>query len=60
MAVGYRMMDRLCFADCMIVIMPWLWLINAQSRHDRWRPHVKNAVHLPRSAFSGADPDSNL
>lgn len=55
MAVGYRMMDRLRdFADRMIVIMPWLWLINAQSRHERWRPHVRNAVHLPRSAFPGA------
>lgn len=55
MAVGYRMMDRLAdFSDRMVVIMPWLWLINSQARHEKWRQHIRKAIHLPRSTFPGA------
>jgi len=55
MAIGYKMMDRLAdFADRMVVIMPWLWLINSQARHEKWRRHIRAAIHLPRSTFPGA------
>lgn len=55
MAMGYKMMDRLVdFSDRMVVIMPWLWLINSQARHEKWREHIRTAIHLPRSTFPGA------
>jgi len=55
MLVGYKMMDRLAaFSSRIIVIMPWLWMINSQSRHEKWRPHLRGVTHLPRSTFPGA------
>jgi len=55
MLQGYEMMDRLAtFSDRIVVIMPWLWLINSQARHETWRPHIRRAVQLPRSTFPGA------
>jgi len=55
MVVGYKMMDQLAeFSDRMVVIMPWLWLINSQARHEKWRKRIRTAIHLPRSTFPGA------
>jgi len=55
MLVGYRIMDRLAdFSSRIIAIMPWLWMINSQSRHERWRPRLRGATQLPRSTFPGA------
>lgn len=55
MLVGYGMMDRLAAFSCrIVVIMPWLWMINSQSRHERWRPHLRGVTHLPRNTFPGA------
>lgn len=55
MEVGYKMMDRL--GECcsrIIVIMPWLWLINSKKRWDKWKKHLKTAINLPRSTFPGS------
>ena len=55
MLVGYEMMERLAVFSCRIIaIMPWLWMINSQSRHEKWRPHLRSVTQLPRSTFPGA------
>lgn len=53
---GYEILER-CFqfSGNIIALMPWVALINAESRADFYLSKgLKEVWHLPRSAFSGA------
>ncbi len=54
MKVGYEMLDTFFkLSDNIIILMPWLALINSQKRTKNYIEHgLKQIIHLPRSAFA--------
>lgn len=56
MKKGYRILyDIMGRTDNIIMVMPWLTLINGQRRlGDIMEYGLKKIIHLPRSAFKGA------
>jgi len=56
MSLGYDILER-CFelSDNIMMLMPWLALINSQKRTQLYREHgLKKVIHLPRTAFKGS------
>lgn len=56
MTVGYDILER-CFelSDNIIMLMPWLSLINSAKRTQLYRERgLKKVIHLPRKAFKGS------
>ena len=55
-AIGYEMLERMfLFSDDVIVLMPWVALINGEERTKRYlNQGLKKVIHLPRRAFMGA------
>ena len=56
MSVGYDILER-CFefSDNIIMLMPWLSIINSVKRTCRYRERgLKTVIHLPRNAFKGS------
>lgn len=56
MTVGYDILER-CFtlSDNIIMLMPWLSIINSEKRTHRYREAgLKKVIHLPRKAFKGS------
>ena len=56
MSVGYDILER-CFdmSSNVIMLMPWLALINSEKRTRMYRLHgLKKVIHLPRKAFKGS------
>ena len=56
MKLGYDMLKR-CFelSDNIIMLMPWLALINSEKRTQLYMDRgLKKVVHLPRRAFPGS------
>lgn len=56
MRLGYEMLDTFFkLSGNIIIIMPWLALINSQKRtHEYIERGLKQIIHLPRSAFAGS------
>lgn len=56
MSQGYQLLDRFFdISDNIIILMPWLALINSESRTKRYIDHgLKEIHHLPRRAFPGS------
>jgi len=56
MALGYRMLNRFFeFSGNVIVLMPWLVLINSEKRTNQLIEHgLSRIIHLPRRAFPGS------
>lgn len=56
MTQGYRMLDEFFnIADDIIILLPWLALINSEMRTKRYiSKGLKKIIHLPRSAFPGS------
>ncbi len=56
MKKGYQILyDLMNHSDNIILVMPWLTLINGQKRlNDIMEYGLKKIIHLPRSAFKGA------
>lgn len=56
MTLGYKMLDRFFeFSGTVIVLMPWLTIINSEKRLDRLKKHgLREIIHLPRSVFKGS------
>lgn len=56
MKLGYEMLDTFFkLSESIIIIMPWLALINSQKRTKNYIEHgLKQIIHLPRSAFAGS------
>ena len=56
MTEGYRILYAVMeMAEIVIALMPWLTLINAESRTSKIRSFgLKSVTHLPRSAFPGS------
>jgi len=54
--VGYRMLERMfLFSGEVIVLMPWVALINGEKRTKKYlNKGLKKVIHLPRHAFPGA------
>jgi hypothetical protein len=56
MSVGYDILER-CFelSGNIIMLMPWLSLINSVKRTQLYKKHgLKTVIHLPRNAFKGS------
>lgn len=56
MSVGYDILER-CFelSDNIIMLMPWLSLINSVKRTLLYKEHgLRTVIHLPRNAFKGS------
>lgn len=56
MSVGYDILKR-CFrlSDNIIMLMPWLSLINSAKRTQLYKEHgLRTVIHLPRNAFKGS------
>ena len=56
MNIGYDILER-CFelSDNIIMLMPWLSLINSEKRTQMYRERgLKKVIHLPRKAFKGS------
>ncbi len=56
MLMGYKLLDRFfVLSDNIIILMPWLALINSEKRTKNYIEHgLKLIIHLPRKAFKGA------
>lgn len=57
MALGYEIAE-LCFQQLtptgkMVLILPWMYLINGEKRTDRVFPYLAEVIHLPRNTFPG-------
>lgn len=56
MMKGYEILNK-CFglSDNIIILMPWLALINSEKRTKIYIEHgLKQVIHLPRKAFNGS------
>ena len=56
MKLGYKMLERFVeLSDNVVVLMPWLTLINSE-RRTSWLKEVglRRVKHLPRNAFPGS------
>lgn len=59
MELGYQILD-LCFDNLdpynsiLVFILPWLFLINSDTRAKKYFPHLTEIIHLPRTTFKGA------
>lgn len=56
MSIGYDILER-CFelSDNIIMLMPWLSLINSVKRTRLYMEHgLRTVIHLPRNAFKGS------
>lgn len=56
MTQGYKMLDDFFnIADDIIILLPWLALINSERRTKKYiSMGLKKIIHLPRSAFPGS------
>lgn len=56
MRLGYEMLETFFKLSAnIIIIMPWLALINSQKRtHDYIEHGLRQIIHLPRSVFAGS------
>lgn len=56
MSLGYEMLDRFFeFSGDVIVLMPWLTVINSEKRLNQLKAHgLFKIVHLPRRVFEGS------
>lgn len=56
MKVGYQLLEKFFeLSYNIIIIMPWLAIINSQARTERYIENgLKQVIHLPRSAFPRA------
>jgi len=56
MSLGYQMLEWFFdFSGNVIVVMPWLSIINSESRTKKYlNKGLKEIIHLPRKAFKGA------
>lgn len=56
MKVGYQLLEGFFkLSDNIIILMPWLALINSERRTKNYIEHgLKQVIHLPRRAFKGA------
>ncbi|MFH0903855.1 MAG: hypothetical protein V1854_01530 [Methanobacteriota archaeon] len=56
MSKGYQLLENLFDrSDNIIILMPWLALINSEQRTKSYIEHgLKRIVHLPRNAFKGS------
>jgi len=56
MQVGYDLLDKFFeLSDNIIILMPWLALINSEKRTAKYIEHgLKHVIHLPRKAFNGS------
>lgn len=56
MQTGYQLLETFFgLSNNIIILMPWLALINSEKRTKTYMEHgLKQVIHLPRSAFPGA------
>jgi len=56
MSIGYKMLNKFFyFSGNIIVIMPWLSIINSEKRTDMYiKKGLEKVIHLPRSVFKGS------
>ena len=56
MVLGYKMLERFfLFTKNIIVLMPWLTIINSQKRTEWIKDSgLRRVIHLPRNAFKGS------